>query len=555
MPTLTIIQGPDRGRSFSTLVAEPTPLGRESDVIPLSDQTISRRHAEIRAVEDGWEIVDLKSANGTLLNGKRVERAVRLKHGDQIRMGGTLMVWGGDEPVRSAGSGLGLAALDLIDLDVGGKAVDTSIVNSVPSSDDSVIMASPVAAEAVRAWRVLSQLTEAIAAVPTPDQLLERVMDILYEELPIDRGFILMRHEESGELLPQVVRYRGHEPPDKITTSRTLVDHVMTKCEGILCTNALTDERLSAARRSGSIHAFGIQSVICAPIIARDEPLGVIHIDTRVSKQTYNEAQLRLVTSIGRMTGLAVEDAQLVAARLKTERLAATGETVAALSHYIKNILQGMRAGADVVDMGLARQQLGTIDQGWQIVQRNLDKILNLTMNMLAYSKEREPRLQMAQLNKIVREIVELCQRRADDKAILLLTELDENIPPIPMDVDGIHQVVLNLIVNAIDAVSKSTGAVNIKSRFDAANHCAVIHVADNGPGIPPELVKRILEPFFSTKGQGGTGLGLAVARKIVMEHHGTIEVKSEAGEGSIFTVRLPTDQTTPSSDATFASA
>jgi len=555
VPTLNIIQGPDRGKSFQTLATEPTPLGRGSDVVPITDNTVSRRHAEIRPAEEGWELVDLKSANGTLLNGKRVERVIRLKHGDQIRMGSTLMVWVGDEPVRSlSGAGV-LAARDLIDLDVSGKAVDTSIVGSVPSSDDSVIMASPVAAEAVRAWRVMSQLTEAIAAVPTPEQLLERVMDILYEELPIDRGFILMRDDESGELLPQVVRCRGVETPDRITTSRTLVEHVMTKLEGILCTNALTDERLDATRRGGSIHAYGIQSVICVPIIARDEPLGVIHIDTRVSKQTYTDSHLRLVTAIGRMTGLAVEDARLVATRMKTERLAATGETVAALSHYIKNILQGMRAGADVVDLGLSRQQLGTVDQGWQIVQRNLDKIFSLTMNMLAFSKAREPRLQMAQLNKTVKEAADLCQRRADDKTILLFTDFDDAIPPIPVDADGIHQVVLNLITNAIDAVPKSTGAVNVKTRFDSAAHKAIISVADNGTGIPRDLIQKILEPFYSTKGQGGTGLGLAVARKIVMEHHGTIEVQSEPGEGSIFTVRLPTDQPAPSSDATFASA
>src|SRR5437764_8203294 len=142
MPTLTILQGPDHGRSYQTLKDEPTLIGRASDVVPLTDNTISRKHAEIRPIDGHWELIDLKSANGTLLNGKRVERPIRLKHGDQIRMGSTLLVWGGDEAVRSLPPGLG-AARDLIDLDA--KAVDTAIVQSVPSSDDSVIMASPVA--------------------------------------------------------------------------------------------------------------------------------------------------------------------------------------------------------------------------------------------------------------------------------------------------------------------------------------------------------------------------------------------------------------------------
>lgn len=553
MPILTILQGPDRGRSFQTISGEPTLIGRGSDIVPITDQTVSRRHVEIRLAGDHWELVDLNSANGTLLNGKRVEKPMRLKHGDQIRIGGTLIVWGGDDAVRSLPPGLG-SARDLVDLDVGGKQVDTAIINSVPSSDDSVIMASPVTADAVRAWRIMSQLTEAIAAVPDPDALLNRVMDLLYEELPVDRGFILMHDEESGELEPFVVRVRGDEEPDKITTSKTLVDHVMKLAEGILCTNALTDERFAAKRRGGSIQAFGIQSVICAPIIARDEPLGVIHIDVRVAKHTYSDSELRLVTAVGRMAGLAVEDARLVETRMKNERLAAVGETVAALSHYIKNILQGMRGGADVVEMGLARQQLGMIDQGWTIVERNLDKIFNLTLNMLAYSKAREPRLEMTRLNKVVQDVVNLMKRRADDKSVLLLSDLEEPFPPIPIDIDGIHQVVLNLVANAIDAVAKSTGAINVKTHFDANGQQAVITVADNGPGIPKSDIGRILEPFFSTKGQGGTGLGLAVAQKIVQEHSGTIQIQSELGAGTIFTVRLPTRQPgAVASDATLA--
>jgi signal transduction histidine kinase len=555
MPKLIILQGPDRGRSFSTLPGEPTPIGRTSDAVPITDNTVSRRHAEIREAGEHWELIDLKSANGTLLNGKRVERPMKLKHGDQIRVGGTLLVWGGDDQVRHMASGVG-SARDLVELDVGNKRVDTSIEATVPSSDDSVIMATPATADAVRAWRVMSELTEAIAAVPTPDELLERVMDIVYEELPVDRGFIMMEDDESGELLPHVVRIRGHEQGDKITTSRTLIDHVMQNKEAIVCTNAMTDDRFAAKRRSGSIQAFGIQSVICAPIIARDEPMGVIHIDTRVAQNTYTESQLRLVTAIGRMTGLAIEDAKLVAARMATERLAATGETVAALSHYIKNILHGMRSGADVVDMGLARQQIGTIDQGWQIVQRNLDKIFNLTMNMLAFSKTREPNLEMTHLNKVVQDVIDLSQRRADDKSILLLTDFEDTLPPVPVDPDGMHDVVLNLVVNAIDAVAKSTGAVNVKTRFDGATQEALIIVADNGPGIPREMTSKVMEPFYSTKGQGGTGLGLAVARKIVIEHRGTIDVTSEPDAGTIFTVRLPVRQRgSASSDATLGPA
>src|SRR5574339_119532 len=100
---------------------------------------------------------------------------------------------------------------------------------------------------------------------------------------------------------------------------------------------------------------------------------------------------------------------------MRTERLAATGETVAALSHYIKNILQGMSGGSDIIEMGLSKQALPTVDQGWQIFQRNLDKIYSLTMNMLAFAKQRTPRRGPVQLNSVVADVLKLVQRRADD--------------------------------------------------------------------------------------------------------------------------------------------
>ncbi|MFQ5423578.1 MAG: ATP-binding protein [Phycisphaerae bacterium] len=544
MPSLTVLRGPDKGLGFQTREDElAVVLGRASDAISLTDYTVSRRHAEVRLVGGGWQLVDLNSANGTYLNGKRVERPVRLKHGDQIRLGGTLLVWSGkDENVPGTGFGDRVAASDLVELDAGSKRVDASIVGSVASMDDSMILASPAAAEAVRAWRVLSTLLEAVGAVPSPDELLERVMDILFEEVPADQGFILMQDPTDGTYKPYVVRH-GQDTKDKIRTSRTIVDHVIEHREGLLCSNAMSDERFGGGHRSGSIQAMGLQSVICVPIISREDVLGVIHLDSVMSSHIYTEEQLRLVTAIGRMAALAVENARLVSERMRTERLAATGETVAALSHYIKNIVQGMMSGSDVVEMGLKNQSLANMDQGWQIVRRNVDKIMSLTMNMLAFAKERKPRLESAQVNALVKDVLELVRRRADDKGVLLLSELEDPMPAIPMDRDGIHQVVLNIVANAIDAVPKSSGAVNIKSSYDPQRAKVTITVGDNGPGIPDKMRERVFDAFYSTKGHGGTGLGLAVAHKIVDEHAGMISVKSIASEGTLVRVTLPAIQ------------
>ncbi len=539
MATLIVLQGPDKGRTLRT-ADNVVLIGRGSPQIPLTDQTISRRHAELQMADGGWVLHDLNSANGTYVNGVRIQKPTRLKHGDQVRVGSTLLVYTGDESVQQF-SGASIPT-DLVTLDAGSRTVDASVVASVPSSEDSIVMAAPETAYAVHAWNVMRELATVIGSLLPTEQLLARVLDSIFQEVEVDRGVIFVYDEPTGELLPEVVRFYGKAeaatPEERaIVASRTILNHVVNSREGVLCSNAIADKRFESGK---SVQNLGMRSVVCAPILARERVLGVIHLDCPVTRHTYNESELRLITAIGYQTGLAIDNARLVESHLARERLAAAGETVAYLSHSIKNILQGMRSGADVVQRGLDRRDLSLTGQGWQIVERNLDRTYNLMMNMLAFSKEREPRFEPLQLNRIVEEVAALAQRHADEKQVVLLTDLDEHAPPIPLDSDGIHQVILNLLMNAIHAVPASTGIVNVRTRYDADRHVMLLSIADNGPGVPPERRERIFEPFYSSKGQGGTGLGLAVTRKIVHELGGEVQLINPPDGGADFTVRLP---------------
>ncbi|MCG8409486.1 MAG: ATP-binding protein [Phycisphaerales bacterium] len=542
MPKLMVLQGPDKGQRFRMAEDKPVLMGRASKAVPLTDYTVSRRHAELRYAGQDWVLEDLKSANGTYLNGKRLERPTRLKDGDQIRMGGTLLVWDATKGTASEMvDALATRSTNLLDLDAGSNGTDASIIGTATSSDDSMILASPAAAEAVRSWRVISTLLDAVGAALTPAQLVQRVLDVVFEEVPADRGFILLKNEKNGEFETEAVRAED-QSQEKMRASKTIVDHVIEHHEGILCSNAMSDERFADPGGEG-LKAIGLKSVICAPMTAHDIVLGVIYVDCAMSKHIYTEEQLRLVTAIGQMAGLAIEDARLVNDRMRTERLAAAGEAVAALSHYIKNILQGLKGGSDVVEMGLQSQALESVDQGWEIVRRNLDNIFSLTMDMLHFAKQREPRRSPVQLASVLKDVLKLIKHRAEDKGVLLKSDLEDVMPAIMVDEQGIHRVALNIITNAIDAAPDTSGVVNVKLNFDSDREAAVLTVGDNGPGIPEELRDRIFEAFYSTKGHGGTGLGLAVARKIVDEHQGSISVKSMANEGTLIRVRLPASQ------------
>ena len=120
-----------------------------------------------------------------------------------------------------------------------------------------------------------------------------------------------------------------------------------------------------------------------------------------------------------------------------------------------------------------------------------------------------------------------------------MMTDLDD-MPPIPADPAGLHQAILNLLNNALDAIADQIGVVTISSKYDSMNRNVIIKVIDNGSGIELENIDHIFTPFYSAKGQEGTGLGLAVAQKVINEHSGTIEVASKVGEGTTFTLTLP---------------
>ena len=144
--------------------------------------------------------------------------------------------------------------------------------------------------------------------------------------------------------------------------------------------------------------------------------------------------------------------------------------------------------------------------------------------------------MQKVDLNQVIREEQALMQEAAKEKGVTIIDSLQSDLPPIEADRNQIKQVLLNLIKNAMEAIE---GEVRITLVTGVTNEHIWFSVQDTGKGINPEPLGKIFDPFFTTKDKG-TGLGLAVINKIVIDHQGTIEVKSTPGEGSTFTVRLP---------------
>jgi len=521
--SIQVIQGPDKGRTFELSNSENV-IGRVSPSVQLNDSTVSRRHARLVPEDSHWVIEDMGSANGTYVNGVRLTQPLRVHGGDQIRCGSTLLVFGGGT-VRAT-----------VDVDEDGQLIDVAIIATIPSNEDSVIIPTPEAgAEAIGNLRILYDLSADMGSIFNVDTLLHRTLDKIFELVRADRGYIMLI-DEKGKLTLKASRLAEGYTGKKVPISRTIINEVVSQEVGVLSNNAMSDKRFAAGK---SVHDFRIHSAVCAPIKGRERILGVIHVDCSISEYSYSTEQLRLLTAIGFQTGLAVENVRLYESTVQSERLAAVGETVASLSHHIKNILQALGAGTDLVEMNLERDDLGSAKQAWPIVQRNLERINTMILNMLAFSKDREPLLENININQVLTDCVDLFTPKADERAVAVLTDFDD-VPPIPADMSGLRVGIMNLLTNALEAVEDNTGVVTVTSRYDSMNRDVLIGVADNGGGIPGEQVDQVFDPFWSSKGQGGTGLGLTVTQKVVREHQGQIDVRSRVGEGTTFTITLP---------------
>ena len=554
MASLFIIQGPDQGVRFELDARGGSSIiGREaSNRVQLHDTEVSRRHAEIRCDGESFLLADLGSSNGTFVNNERVDEK-ELASGDQVQVGRTVMLFTG--PGDSGPQNIG----QRVHIVSSAKTTGGSrIVQSVSQKEGSVLW-TPAVDSADNPWlararsnlQVMYRTALAVSHTLDIDQLLSRIMQLIFEWVEADRGCIMLLDPESKQLAPKVRRDRHRSDPsdsggdERMNISQTILDYVLQNKEGVLTSDAREDQRWDTA---ASILQQGVREAICVPMQGRYDVVGAIYIDTLTpahkvianTPRRFREEHLKLMVAIGHQAALAVEDTMYYSAMVQAERLAAVGQTIAMLSHHIKNILQGIRGGSYLIEMGLGDHDEEVVRKGWNIVEKNQNKISTMVMDMLSFSKEREPDLAPAQLNDVVADVVELMQVRAAELNVLLNWKPDGQMPVFQFDSDAIHRAALNVVTNAIDACEeRPNGKVDVSTRFLADENLVQVIVEDNGVGISAEQLPKIFQVFVSDKGTRGTGLGLPVSQKIVKEHGGRIMVDSEMGRGSRFVLEF----------------
>lgn len=393
-----------------------------------------------------------------------------------------------------------------------------------------------------RIAEALLEISNTVGSVLEQDDILQRICEIgarvmgtdtcsVYLIDADDKDFVVL-HASKGLSRAEELGVRGFKLGDGIPGWAAKQNQTTT------VVNAMFDPRFAPLDDTKDEEKY--VSYCCVPLRIQEEVVGVLST-RRQQPREWTEEEIVFAEIVAKQIGIVLEKARLYRDKVEAERLAAITISLSGVAHYIKNVLQNMMGGAYFVETGLKRADLDKARKGWELLERSIDKIKNLVENMLTYSKDWSCTLRPGDANALIADLARHVEPTAFEKGVKIALDLDDQLPELQIDKDALHDALLNLVTNAIDALADTPGGeVRISTKRDVTGKVARIRVVDNGPGIPPEVRERMFQLFFTTKGRAGTGIGLSVTRRIVDEHRGRMSFETEVGRGTTFTIELP---------------
>ena len=531
------------------LADEETTVGRgPANTIQLNHKGISRNHAVISSKNGKFVLVDLKSRNGTFVNNKRVKRAV-LQHSDKILFGkhGFMFSIEADtkkptasyDDIASVAGDTITISTDEIELSkLLTHSAETAISNflePLPSDDEEI----QPALQAHQRLSLLYQLSENWRSPSEPEEVLGKGLDLLFEALPTARrGAAMMRSEGSGSFEVRSVKYRDPDPDSAIIpVSRTVLHQVVDERVAIVSQNAQDDARFESTE---SFAVEDVNSFICVPLIRHEQVIGAIYLDTNDYLSPFEQSDMEFTAAVANELALSIDNCQLQKEAIKNETVSAIGMTITHLAHNIKNLLTLNRSAVEMMDDQLKKSKDKNIRKNWKLVRRGFDRIADLTADMLDYTQSSDASVEPVDVNAAVAAVYEMSKKSLTTEGIEVELRLAPDLPMWKMNDSQLQRAILNLLVNAKDALNeRNDGRIRISTEMDNSSRL-VLRVKDNGCGIGKGVLADVFELFYTTKGMDGSGVGLSMIRKFVESLGGTVSVVSHVGVGSIFTLSFP---------------
>jgi len=323
-------------------------------------------------------------------------------------------------------------------------------------------------------------------------------------------------------------------------SSHIIITDLCRQNKVIIVDNIRTNPRVQYPKEA---QEEGILMMLDLPLSLGAHIIGIIRIFFSEQRR-FSDEEMNFLISIAEQCALAIEKARLIEIHktrydqlaLQTEKLSALGRMAAGIAHEINNPLGGILIYSTNLIKKIPDE--GPLKQGMEIIIQETLRCKTIIEDLLEFSREKEPQKAPANINEIIRKTIKILGNELRLDHINLTADLSEKIPDTFIDVNQMHQVFVNLLLNAIEAI-RDNGAINITTAVEDVRKCIKIEISDNGCGIHPDHIAKLFEPFFTTKPKG-TGLGLAVTYRIIRNHKGEIHVSSLQGKGACFTVEMP---------------
>ncbi|MEJ2055387.1 MAG: GAF domain-containing sensor histidine kinase, partial [Calditrichaceae bacterium] len=316
-----------------------------------------------------------------------------------------------------------------------------------------------------------------------------------------------------------------------------IVGWVAENLEAVRIKDVHLDSRfVPTVDEQGGIH---VNAMLAVPMLSRSCLMGVITVGNQRSLKGFTQEHEKILSFIAGISAVHIDNINLFDENKNQIRLSNLGQSIASSAHGLKNILNNMDGGTYIVERGVTAKNMDNVNKGWDILKRNSQRLREIVLDMLLFSRPRKPEFMLSDINKICWDLYELVRENACKRKVEIQLDFDERLDMVCIDPKGIYRCILNLVSNAIDACSRLGGWVKIKTRR-LNNNDLQIEISDNGPGISKYNIKHVFDVFYTTKGSHGTGLGLPVTKKIVAEHNGTIDVKSKLKTGTTFIITIP---------------